>query len=447
MANTVILKNSAVANSIPTTSDLEFGEVAVNTHDGKMFIKVNKGAGNVIATVGSQEATYVYYVSKSGNNSNDGKSLSTAFLTLAAAVTAANIITNASASNKVTIFLKAGDYTEINPIDVAPRVTIVGDNLRSVTVRPTTTNQDILWLRNGCYVTGITFRDHVSPAAAAAFPGTGTSVNNVINTSPYVQNCSSITTTGTGMKIDGNLAGGLKSMVSDAYTQINQGGIGVHIVNQGYSQLVSIFTVCTQDGVLVESGGYCSITNSNSSFGTIGLRADGKSPLLYSGVSNGVDQTGTEIVVDGLSQRPAVNDAVSFDGGTTLYTIYSATALVSGESTLTLASDVLTAVPNNTAANFYQRSTINASSHTFEFVGSGNNLATATPRAGGIPDQQNEVVQTNGGEVVYTSTDQRGDFRVGDQLTINAVQGTITGEAFDKSLFAVMTPYILAIEG
>jgi hypothetical protein len=330
---------------------------------------------------------------------------------------------------------------------VAARVTIVGDNLRSVTVRPTTTNQDILWLRGGCYVTGITFRDHVSPAAAVAFPGTGTSVNNVINTSPYVQNCSSITTTGTGMKIDGNLAGGLKSMVSDAYTQINQGGIGVHIVNRGYAQLVSIFTVCTQDGVLVESGGYCSITNSNSSFGTFGLRADGKSSVLYSGVSNGVDQTGTEIVVDGLSQRPAVNDAVSFDGGTTLYTIYSATALVGTESTLTLASDVLVAVPNNTAADFYQRSTINASSHTFEFVGSGNNLATATPRAGGIPDQENEVVQTNSGEVVYTSTDQRGDFRVGDQLTINAVQGTITGEAFDKSLFAVMTPYILAIEG
>ena len=447
MANTILLKQSAVANSIPTTSDLEFGEVAVNTHDGKMFIKIDNGAGNAITTVGNQEATYVYYVSKSGNDSNNGKSLSSAFLTLKAAVTAANIITNASASNKVTIFLKSGDYTEVNPIDVAARVTIVGDNLRSTTVRPATTNQDILWLRNGCYVTGITFRDHISPAAAVAFPGTGTSINNVINTSPYVQNCSSITTTGTGMKIDGSLAGGLKSMVLDAYTQINQGGIGIHLVNQAYAQLVSIFTVCTEDGILVESGAYCSITNSNSSFGTFGLRADGKSPLLYSGLSNGVDQTGTEIVVDGLSQRPAVNDAVSFDGGTTLYTIYSATALVGTESTLTLASDVLVAIPNNTAANFYQRSTINASSHTFEFVGSGNNLATATPRAGGIPVQENEVVQTNGGEVVYTSTDQRGDFRVGDQLTINAVQGTITGEAFDKSLFAVMTPYILAIEG
>jgi hypothetical protein len=74
-------------------------------------------------------------------------------------------------------------------------------------------------------------------------------------------------------------------------------------------------------------------------------------------------------------------------------------------------------------------------------------VLTALPQAGGIPIQANEVVQTNGGEVVYTSTDQRGDFRIGDQLTINSVQGTITGEAFDRSLFAVMTPYILAIEG
>jgi hypothetical protein len=64
-----------------------------------------------------------------------------------------------------------------------------------------------------------------------------------------------------------------------------------------------------------------------------------------------------------------------------------------------------------------------------------------------VPVPANEVVQTTGGEVIYTSTDQRGDFRVGDQLTINGVLGTITGEAFDRSLFAVMTPYILAIEG
>ena len=52
----------------------------------------------------------------------------------------------------------------------------------------------------------------------------------------------------------------------------------------------------------------------------------------------------------------------------------------------------------------------------------------------------------NGGRVNYTSTDQFGDFRVGEGLMINEVAGVIEGTTFDKSLFAVLTPYILALE-
>jgi hypothetical protein len=519
MANTILIKRSSVPDAVPTTGDLQFGELAVNTNDGRLFLKYDSGSGEQVTIVGGAEADFVYYVSKSGNDGNTGKSLSTAFLTIKAAVAAANaqIISALPATNvRICIFVKSGDYTEDNPIDVQPRITLWGDNLRSVSVRPLTPAVDIFWLRQGCYINGFTFRDHLSPAAAIAFPASGNSTNNIINTSPYVQNCSSITTTGAGMRVDGSKAGGLKSMVTDAYTQINQGGIGIHILNQGYAQLVSIFTICTQDGILAESGGYCSVTNSNSSFGTIGLRANGVSPVLYSGVSDGVDQIGNIINVDGLPNTPYNNNAVSFDGGLTYYTIYNATSLngsktyVSGgispsttlvlddvigvyigaeltgpaftlgqnvtgilnettitisasadgplspgdiipftgtRSTLELANTVVGSIPDNTPAIFVQRSTINASSHTFEYIGTGNNLATALPQAGGVPIQANEVVQTNGGEVVYTSTDQRGDFRIGDQLTINSVQGTITGEAFDKSLFAVLTPYILALEG
>jgi hypothetical protein len=47
------------------------------------------------------------------------------------------------------------------------------------------------------------------------------------------------------MKIDGNHSiGPIKSMVLDSYTQYNQGGIGVSITNEGYAQLVSLFTIC-----------------------------------------------------------------------------------------------------------------------------------------------------------------------------------------------------------
>jgi len=444
MTNTILFKRSSVANAVPTVNDLEFGEIALNTHDGKMFIKIDPGTGNVITTVGTQEAPFVFYVSKSGNDSNNGKSISTAFLTIKAAITAANIVAAANSNNRVCVFVKSGDYTEDNPVEFGARVTLVGDNLRSVSIRPQNPTQDIFHVRNGCYITGVTFRDHLSPAAAVAYPTSGA---GFITTSPYVQNCSSITTTGAGMRVDGSLASGLRSMVLDAYTQINQGGIGIHIINQGYAQLVSIFTVCCSEAILCEGGGFCSVTNSNSSFGDFGLVADGKSGVLYSGLSNGVDQEGDVIVIDGLSQKPSVNDAVSFDGGITLYTIYDATPLVGGQSSVTIARDVFAPVPDNTSATFYQRSQITSSSHTFEYVGTGTNLATALPQAGGTPIPANEVVQINGGEVIYTSTDQKGDFRIGDQLTINGVQGTITGDTFNKALFAVLTPYILAIEG
>lgn len=444
MANQILLKQSSVANSVPTTSDLAFGELAVNTHDGKIFFKVDPGTGEVIIASGSQQALAVYYVSKSGNDAFDGTSLSTAFLTVKAAVTAGNAYITANSGAKVTIFVKTGDYTEDNPISLSAGLTIVGDDLRSVTVRALNTTQDIFWVRNGCYITGITFRGHQTPAAAIAYPSSGA---GSITTSPYIQNCSSITTTGCGMRVDGNLATGLKSMVVDAYTQINQGGLGIHILNQGYAQLVSVFTICCSTGILCESGGTCSVTNSNTSFGDYGLVADGRITSTNTGTTDGVDQTGTVINLKGLSAKPTVNQTISFDGGITQISIWDVTALVGGACAVTLAIETIVAIPNNTPVTFYTPSVISASGHTFEYVGTGTVLVNALPQTGATPIPAQQVIQTNGGQVIYTSTDQRGDFKVGDQLTINGATGTITGDTFDKSLFAVMTPYILAIEG
>ena len=45
---------------------------------------------------------------------------------------------------------------------------------------------------------------------------------------------------------------------------------------------------------------------------------------------------------------------------------------------------------------------------------------------------------------LFTSTDQAGNFRIGDNLQINQSTGTISGRAFTKSLFSEMTPFILA---
>ena len=40
MAQTIKLKRSASSGATPSTSSLELGEVAINTYDGKIYIKV-----------------------------------------------------------------------------------------------------------------------------------------------------------------------------------------------------------------------------------------------------------------------------------------------------------------------------------------------------------------------------------------------------------------------
>jgi len=390
-----------------------------------------------IDNIASKTSTNTIYVSKDGSDNNNGQTLETAFLTIKTAM--------ANASPGTTVFLKSGDYTENNPVTIPPRVALVGDGLRTVSVRPANRTQDIFYVNNACYITGLTFRDHEAPAAAVAYNPDGSAGN--IFTSPYVQNCSSITTTGKGMYIDGSKVGGLRSMVLDAYTQFNQGGIGIHIDNQGYAQLVSIFSICCEVGVLCTNGGFCSVTNSNSSFGNFGLKAEGTSPVKYTGRTNRTDQTGRNIVIADLTRLPIVNDAVSFDNGTTFFTVQSATPLDNDQSTVTLLENIVAPIPINTTVNFYSRSLITASSHTFEYVGSGTNLLEAVPELGGIPIQENEIIELDGGKVFYTSTDQVGDFRIGGELLINRSDGTISGRTFDRSLFAVLTPYILAIEG
>jgi len=445
MANKIILKKSSVPDRVPSATDLDYGELAINYADGTIYYKTSGNeVGSIIDSsqieteiIKSAEVDNVLYVAENGSDNNNGKSLAAPFATIKAAM--------AAAGTNTTIYLKSGEYIEDNPVTIPSKVALIGDNLRTTTVKPLNQTSDIFYVNNGCYVTGITFRDHLSPASAVAFNPNGSA--GVIVSSPYIQNCSSITTTGSGMKIDGSAVSGLRSMVSDSYTQINQGGKGIHILNKGYAQLVSIFTICCDVSILCESGGQCSVTNSNTSFGTIGLKATGVSEALITGSTNGTDQSGNVVVVDGLSTKPSVNDVVQFAGNSEYYTIETATDLDSGESILTLSETVNDPISDNTTATFYRRSFISTSGHTFEYVGSGNELATALPQAGGVPIQENEVVDELGGKVFYTSTDHRGDFRIGGDLTFNRSSGTIEGQTFDRSLFAVLTPYILALEG
>ena len=58
MTQTVQLKRSATAGAIPSTSDIALGELALNTYDGKAYIKKNVGGTESIVEVGAEQATF-----------------------------------------------------------------------------------------------------------------------------------------------------------------------------------------------------------------------------------------------------------------------------------------------------------------------------------------------------------------------------------------------------
>ena len=69
--STIKLKRSAVAGKIPTTGSLELGEVALNTYDGRIYVKKEvAGVQSIVAFSGSpaSEST-VYLFTATGDNS------------------------------------------------------------------------------------------------------------------------------------------------------------------------------------------------------------------------------------------------------------------------------------------------------------------------------------------------------------------------------------------
>lgn len=476
-------------------------------------VTINAGASGI------NSAPNVLYVAKDGNNANNGTSIDNAKLTIAGAVSIAQ--------SGTTIKVLSGTYIENNPITLPEQVSVVGDSLREVTITPQNSG-DIFYVTNGNYVSNVSFVGAANTGAVIAFNPLG---SGNITQSPYIQNCTNFIPNSVGVRVNGaHASGDTKSIVVDSYTQYNQGGIGVSITNNGYAQLVSLFTICNDIAIYCGSGGACDLTNSNSSFGNYGLVADGVSNEQYVGVitTSATANSSTFVVAGVGTNRPFDGQVVYIDdlyyeinkititnggsnytsaptliisapttdwgisaeavttvsngavteidiissgrgytttpsitiaggGGSGLilsleikpkyYVIQSATKPSAGISTITITENLPYAVGVGTTVPFFKQSRILASGHSFEYIGSGTTIATALPSTGGVSIQENEIDMRNGGLVVYTSTDQSGNFRIGDGVSINQTTGDISGSAYTRSLYANVTPLILALGG
>ena len=285
-----------------TTDDLREGNVNFYFTNNRAVIALTPDLNQI-----RRRNANIIYVSVNGDDRLDGFTMANAIANIHVALGRAN--------SYMTVHVFPGKYTLYNnPVTIPRKVSMIGNDLRTTDILPQNETADMFYMNNGAYVNGFTFRGHraVNPAdvknASAVFSYNPDGSAGNITTSPYIQNCSSITTTGTGVRVDGAYVGGLKSMVLDAFTQFNEGGIGIYLLNQGYMQLVSLFTICCEYSVLAEKGGFASITNSNTSFGRFGLYADGVGPVNYRGtVTRQISSRSVEMK---LTKVPNINDRI-----------------------------------------------------------------------------------------------------------------------------------------
>jgi hypothetical protein len=331
-----------VSGSLKTDNNSTFGSLLNNTHQftGSVLITGSAtlsgsiradaffGDGSYLTNVGYTEK--LFFVSEDGSDTNDGKTQNYPFRTIKAAVQAASASIASQTSSlsnpyRVSIQVAPGYYTEQAPIVMPKYTSIIGNDLRTTIVRPTTatSGSNLFLVDNADYFYGLRLEgcsvDNLEDPRQGFFfafaPGAS------ISTSPYIQNCSSINTpfdkfyvpldSGSnppnplvgngpgGMIVDDSVLSGyspLKSMIVDAYTQVAFNGIGICVRGRGYAQLVSFFTNFSRVGVYCMDGGHASLLNSNTTFGDFGLRASGSRILVVpdiTTISSSIDISGS----------------------------------------------------------------------------------------------------------------------------------------------------------
>ena len=184
-----------------------------------------------------------------------------------------------------------------------------------------------------------------------------------------------------------------------------------------------------------------------------------------------VDETGTitefNVIASGRNYLPSQNLIVDVDGDTGIatavtepifYTIFQATSNtgyynkltesdpgIVGITTITLNEFIPYAVFPDDPFTLQRISRILTSSHSFEYVGTGTDINRSTPLVGGVPIKANEIVASEGAQIPFTSTDQKGNFDIGEGLQIDQTTSTIRGRDFSRAIQVEVTPLILAL--
>jgi hypothetical protein len=202
---------------------------------------------------------------------------------------------------------------------------------------------------------------------------------------------------------------------------------------------VASFVVRTGKGVL----GNPSWTNRGSGYQTT------TTTVVVSG--NGfadIYQSGSTLIVGGIGSSPGLGSALTISGNSTTYKVVSATSLGNSNYTLGIAPDIDNSVASihNTSVSIRQKySQCRLTGHDFLLIGTGNQATTNYPNTDittAVGYQQ--IVENNLGRVFQTSTDQDGNFKVGNLFAVQQATGIVTVSA---SLFNLSGLSTLSLGG
>jgi hypothetical protein len=294
----------------------------------------------------------------------------------------------------------------------------------------------------------------------------------MIYKSPYIQNCTNFSDseidndalnfyagtedkgragdldsapTGGGLLVNGDTVhddSPLRSMVADSYTHVGLDGPGVFVTNNGYSQITSSYSFFNHFHIACINGGQANLAASTTDFGRYSLIASGRSTsAIFTATVNGAASSGSATFdIDNLSAgsnwhgsatRPQDNMLVDIGGNT--YPVLSATAITGGWRVEISRPDTGDRTQNlglngnvadNASVSFFLRSMVASSGHTMEYVGSGTNY-TALPENGGVPNDDNQVIELSNGKVWAAITDHNGTFKVGNTFEVNQQTGFV----------------------
>ena len=311
----------------------------------------------------------IFYVDKNGSDTNAGDHPNSAFLTLKSALS----FVDSSIQGPVSIHISAGEYEEIFPLTVPSNVTIIGEDMRNVVIKPTVaTNTNNAFLLDGeTTIENITIQDYFSPGYAFAFKSNAT----VTSRSPYIRNVTvitkgSVTSTSDPRGYDQGDAG--KGVLVD--------GASVTSSSQEASMLFHSVTFITPGVECVK--------------GTNGVRIEWLNSFIY-------------FAQQGILLERGTTGHLSTDGSTIQY----------GAEMRLIGS-----------ANVYGEFGIKADgagtnaylvNHNFTYIGTGKSTANDPT----LSIHANEVVEINSGRVNYATVDELGNFRVGTALFVDQETG------------------------